>query len=44
MRAMSPAVMLRVYGGDLLIDLRTVGADEEAIVLESLSSALRAPG
>jgi L-seryl-tRNA(Ser) seleniumtransferase len=41
LRAMSPAVMVRVYGGDLLVDLRTVEADEEAILLESLAAALR---
>jgi L-seryl-tRNA(Ser) seleniumtransferase len=41
LRAMSPAVMLRVYGGDLLIDLRTVEADEESLVVEALANALR---
>jgi L-seryl-tRNA(Ser) seleniumtransferase len=41
LRAMSPAIMLRVYGGDLLIDLRTVEADEESLVVEALANALR---
>ena len=41
LRAMSPAVMVRVYGGDLLIDLRTAEPDEEDIVLDSLVSALQ---
>ncbi|HSS02782.1 MAG TPA: L-seryl-tRNA(Sec) selenium transferase, partial [Kofleriaceae bacterium] len=41
LRAMSPAVMLRVYGGDLLIDLRTVEADEESMLVEALANALR---
>jgi L-seryl-tRNA(Ser) seleniumtransferase len=40
LRAMSPAVMLRVYGGDLLIDLRTVEEDEESLVLEAMASAI----
>jgi L-seryl-tRNA(Ser) seleniumtransferase len=40
LRAMSPAVMVRVYGGDLLVDLRTAEHDEDDIVLESLANAL----
>jgi L-seryl-tRNA(Ser) seleniumtransferase len=44
LRALSPAVMVRVHGGDVLIDLRTVDEDEEVIVLESLMNALRRPG
>jgi L-seryl-tRNA(Ser) seleniumtransferase len=41
LRAMSPAVMVRVYGGEVLVDLRTVEADEEATLLDSLAAALR---
>jgi L-seryl-tRNA(Ser) seleniumtransferase len=41
LRAMSPAVMVRVHAGELLIDLRTVEPDEEAIVLAALATALR---
>ena len=41
LRARSPAVMVRVYGGEVLVDLRTVEADEEPIVLEALAAALR---
>jgi hypothetical protein len=33
--------MIRVYGGDVLVDLRTVEVDEEPILLESLATALR---
>jgi len=41
LRAMSPAVMVRVHGGDLLLDLRTVEPDEEELLLASLVAALR---
>jgi L-seryl-tRNA(Ser) seleniumtransferase len=41
LRARSPAVLVRVHGGDLLVDLRTVEADEEELLLESLAAALR---
>jgi L-seryl-tRNA(Ser) seleniumtransferase len=34
-------VMVRVYGGALLVDLRTVEVDEEAPLLEALAAALR---
>jgi L-seryl-tRNA(Ser) seleniumtransferase len=44
LRAMSPAVMLRVHGGDLLIDLRTVEVDEEPMILEALANALPTAG
>ena len=44
LRAMAPAVMLRVHGGDLLIDLRTVEVDEEPMILEALANALRTAG
>ncbi len=40
LRRMNPAVMLRVYDGELLIDLRTVFPDEEEVLVESLLSAL----
>jgi L-seryl-tRNA(Ser) seleniumtransferase len=40
LRARSPAVMVRVYGGELLVDLRTVEADEEELLLEALAAAL----
>jgi L-seryl-tRNA(Ser) seleniumtransferase len=41
LRAMSPAVMVRVYAGELLLDLRTVEPDEEDVLLGSLATALR---
>lgn len=40
LRSMDPAVMLRVYDGELLVDLRTVNVDEEAGLLDSLLAAL----
>jgi L-seryl-tRNA(Ser) seleniumtransferase len=40
LRSMDPAVMLRVYDGELLIDLRTVHLDEEEGLLEALLVAL----
>ncbi len=42
LREMSPAVMVRVYAGEILVDLRTVAPDEESILLESLVTALQA--
>ena len=40
LRDASPALMVRVHDGELLIDLRTVFADEEAQLLHSLVGAL----
>jgi L-seryl-tRNA(Ser) seleniumtransferase len=40
LRKMNPAVMLRVYDGELLVDLRTVFPDEEEGLVESLVGAL----
>jgi L-seryl-tRNA(Ser) seleniumtransferase len=41
LRAMATPVMVRVYSGELLIDLRTVETDEEPALLEALVAALR---
>lgn len=40
LRQQRPAVMLRVGGGELLVDLRTVAPAEEAALAEALSLAL----
>jgi L-seryl-tRNA(Ser) seleniumtransferase len=40
LRSMDPAVMLRVYDGELLVDLRTVHVDEEEGLVDSLLVAL----
>jgi L-seryl-tRNA(Ser) seleniumtransferase len=40
LRAMNPAVMLRVYDGELLVDLRTVFPDEEEALRQALQDAL----
>jgi L-seryl-tRNA(Ser) seleniumtransferase len=40
LREMNPAVMLRVYDGELLLDLRCVFLDEEEALVESLIRAL----
>ncbi len=40
LRSMNPAILLRVYDGELLIDLRTVFPEEEKHLAESLVSAL----
>jgi L-seryl-tRNA(Ser) seleniumtransferase len=41
LRALPVPVMVRVYGGDVLVDLRTIEPDEEALLLEALVAALR---
>ncbi|MBA3395924.1 MAG: L-seryl-tRNA(Sec) selenium transferase [Deltaproteobacteria bacterium] len=41
LRQLTPAVMVRVHGGDLLVDLRTVDVDEESILLEALATSVR---
>jgi L-seryl-tRNA(Ser) seleniumtransferase len=40
LRRATPAVLLRVYDGDLLVDLRTVEPDEEPALLDALAAAL----
>jgi L-seryl-tRNA(Ser) seleniumtransferase len=42
LRALTPAVMIRVYNGEILVDLRTVEADEEPLLADSLVTALSA--
>ncbi len=41
LRQLTPAVMLRVDGGERLVDLRTAELDEKSILLGSLATAVR---
>jgi L-seryl-tRNA(Ser) seleniumtransferase len=43
LRSMTPAVLLRVHAGALLVDLRTVDPDEEEALLAALVAALVTP-
>jgi L-seryl-tRNA(Ser) seleniumtransferase len=40
LRRQDPPVMVRVYGGELLVDLRTIYPDEEPILMSALEKAI----